>query len=1378
MATWKGPNISNELDNLLIGTSTESGNIGTFCTKNTDNLSNLPKSTQTSQVNFDPNPYGAFNCDMFAVLSKPKTNPLTFRGTTNNDYLYGWQQVDDNKKLCTNWNCENKVEHLCSHDFNNCNVDSPGGLADFMGKPPVISTSEVTIATPATGNITVNLPTVNDMMKSQVHSLKMENGKYIGNYEKPIKITGSENYLKNGFIIDDCECNDKIRVFNELEKDNTGDVLGAISPNIDLESPLVPLASEIWNGNVQTDVFGGIMSTNCDTLSHDYSCIDYIRKLAHTCSWCKNATLWVPSDIPGSETECSTDPNSKQYGNCFGIGPNGKPRLDCVTVTNDEVTSNTGRCPILDRFWKPNETGDCQICDSPFWNYIPGGWQAIVDENHPLHFYAMNAYDKKHQHINDNTNVQNSNENCCKQPNDDEYLNVRVSGVNDPCPLGNNECGSGQTLGGECLHGETTYCGRNTSKGNVITGAFGNQQGMFDIIWDQNECGNLCTNCSVMDWNSLLEDNQVGPGGILDRIKINFGIDPNIEVSNISTCPEIDGRTQNAHLMCKRSKFLTLKGESHEENAELATYWMNGSINENIHDPTATEDARRERTIKAMRCCIGASPGFKTVDKNSPSPDQLDVTERWTRDECPAASVCASSDFCKNLFTEVMTGNNANVKMDLNDFGAAEYPSNFKLENINDTSSSATTEVMENPAWYAKAYCELMGGGKSLSSGVKGVDDDINTLCRKTMYNYCVNPVEVEVNDSEKDKYAFDKYTLPLNIFSEGCYNWFTGKLEKSLPSDYGTRDMALGSSCQKMQIEGWVYPTDPQNSPLIKAFTTTENGDEVITDTSGRKIKINFSPHQGAKENINRSCGCFYTGSNCSGGNCSYYYCGAGENEVIEATGVTEVTETFNNLQKSVNLSGYIDGKSWTKYQNKIAPSWENGLDASNFTCIRSSNPPKGTIFDGSTDTIDGTHGYSGCYKNCNYVNSYDVCWNASPSERKYSTEYENWTCDENDPSGDSCTRYAKDVYGCFGPCPIGQDGLPNCGTEDWFAKPTGDRKPVTPNESKKNNSSILEAADYPQWQNFYSEAGAITEATIPGWGGKLSQQGDGRAAFGACSDAYSVKPYGVSFLAPSGCFINQNTTVNNNGIIVGSINISQFSKCEMEGDLSAFNSSTSQTNSNRHKFLQYMGNVKCQGEDCDIPTNEICIDSETGDNCTWCGSTQNNMVQFSAPDKPNTCCLDPSLVSEENRSDDIQVVGKNISYICWATDENGQKCPAGTVSLSDLEAQCEKPCSEYDQISCEDCQYCSWVGDSCRATCPTAPKEGWADFTLPPTPEPTTEPTSTGEISGSKSGLTSEQSLGIGLGLGIPGLIFIGLLIWYFTKKTKAYNTFKKNP
>jgi len=101
--------------------------------------------------------------------------------------------------------------------------------------------------------------------------------------------------------------------------------------------------------------------------------------------------------------------------------------------------------------------------------------------------------------------------------------------------------------------------------------------------------------------------------------------------------------------------------------------------------------------------------------------------------------------------------------MNLNDFGEISYPSNFKLENIDDSSTTATKDVMENPAWYVKSYCELMGGGKELD-GV-GIDDEINTLCRKTMYNYCTSPVEVMVKESERGKHAFDKYTLPLVPF-------------------------------------------------------------------------------------------------------------------------------------------------------------------------------------------------------------------------------------------------------------------------------------------------------------------------------------------------------------------------------------------------------------------------------------------------------------------------------------------------------------------------------------------------------------------------------------------------------------------------------------
>ncbi len=1370
--TWGGPNISGELSNLLGGVDTQSGNIGTFCHVNEDIPTNLPITNSEKQRQFKPDPYGAFNCDMFAVLKKPGVNPLTFRGTTNDISLPEWQKVDDSNEVCRFYNCDTeKTSTLCSLDNGQCLNSAPGGLADFMGKPKDYEIK---------GGI---------LERYMANQIENSNKSISSEYENPIQIVGEYSYLKNGFIMEGCECDYETNRFNRIGI--PGDPGGIYVDNLDLNTPMLDLPSEIWNGKLERDAVGGLKNHTCETLTDNNSCQTYIKKLAHTCNWCKNANLLVPNDMPGTNNSCVSGPgNIDTFGDCFGTGSNGKSRISCIPIdSNDPSTHTEGRCSV-NRYWKPDETGDCNICDSEFWNYIPGGWKAIVNETDPLHEWAMDAYSNKNQDVKDDQ--------CCKQPAG-KFLKDNLEGfvdtvikdncaIDETCPIG-----SDVYYGDDCTQDSTSYCGRNSATSlNILTNP-------NVVEWPQNSCNELCTKCSIMDWNSVITTDTKGHG-ILNRITDNFDyLNPNNEVSNLQVCPRDIQRSSKAHQMCKRSSNLTLKGKSYEENANLVKWWTEGSFEGKKQN--VSKDELKSRNIKAMRCCLGASPGFKTVDKDSPNPDYLDVTERWTRDECPAGSVCPTSDFCKDLYKEVMTGNNPNITMDLNDFGTPDYPDTFKLENINDSNVSVTKETMENPAWYAKAYCELMGGGKELASGSKGLDDEINTLCRKTMYDYCVNPVEVEVSSQEAEKYALDKYTLPLNIFSEGCYRWFTGGLKDALPSDYGTRDMALGSSCQKMQIDGWIKPTEPQNSPLISAFTTTnDSGDQVITDTSGREIKINFHPHSDGSENISRSCSCFYTGTSCAGGNCSYYYCGAGADfdptniEIDFGVGSQESFGNVDNIfQQTVNLNPYIDGKTWTAYQEREAPAWQggpgSGIDMNNFTCVKTSPTLPGVNVNQGTDAIDNTDGYSGCYRDCNYVNSYDVCWNASPKERKYSTLDENWDCDPDDPGGDSCTRYAEDSYGCFGPCPIGQDGLPNCGTDSWFSEPV-DRKAITPNEGNnqyKNDDEPLKAADYPAWQNFYSNENLV-RAAVPGWG-IVNTKNDNRGSFGMCNsetDTFAIKPYGIKFSGPTSCSVNQSTTVNNNGVIVGSINISQLGECNLEGDLAAFQSDSGQ----RQDFLQYMGSMTCSGSGCDVKENEICINSETGDNCSWCGNNPDTEVA-SSPDKPNTCCLVPDLVPTDRQSDDIQIVGNKVSYICWNTDDLGNTCPPGTVDLNDLEAQCSSPCIDRTQGDCSGCPYCHWSEELgvCRGSCPEAPKEGWNGWTLPPTQGPTqsptqgpTEPPSTNEPSTGGSGSVKEwndytelEKAGIIVGP-IIGFILLILLIVYVIrpaiKNSKSVN------
>lgn len=128
-----------------------------------------------------------------------------------------------------------------------------------------------------------------------------------------------------------------------------------------------------------------------------------------------------------------------------------------------------------------------------------------------------------------------------------------------------------------------------------------------------------------------------------------------------------------------------------------------------------------------------------------------------------------------------------------------------------------TDNEMSNKNLYAKAYCHLMGGG---TQGVgedygMGHDKEIETMCRKTMYNYCLTPVKVTNSEGKEIMY-------PLNIFNDECKDWcslYSNKLSEDkeiLPNQKGVCDMAIGKVCQQLQVDGWINPENWNNSKLL----------------------------------------------------------------------------------------------------------------------------------------------------------------------------------------------------------------------------------------------------------------------------------------------------------------------------------------------------------------------------------------------------------------------------------------------------------------------------------------------------------------------------------------------------------------------------------
>lgn len=1135
---------------------------------------------------------------------------------------------------------------------------------------------------------------------------------------------------------------------------------------------------------------------------------------------------------------------------------------------------NQGSCQTT--FWNPDSTGDCQICDSELWNWIPGGWEAVVDPSHSLHDLALTAYIPKYQDLkqsylcdqtandsnissdvrwsipfcgkdngnNSCTNICSTSQSGCSKMSWDGELGATI-GISNICKPGHKcifVCGKNCNNLDYC-NGDnncTTFC-NETCDSKIWTtdldpgyNLCGTDTGTECIYECNSNCDStstsspnssirMCTTntCEIKWPATITSSSQIYIPTVIDNLVSETGGMSNSVPTE--SCPD---------MLCERNPVLTLRGINEDENNTLVNNWLNGTFDlttihgktTNIQNPIIPDlraygqpDELAKRTIKALRCCLGVQPGFKSSDgganggpKTDADVDPYGGYEIWDLADCPPGTMCPSSDTCKDLFKSVLDGSNQHITMNLNDFGAASYPTDFSLDG--NATSGVSEKILMNPAWYAKAYCELMSGGatKTLST-VMGLDDDVNTLCRKAMYNYCMSPVTVDViNDgnywnaplgattppANNANYSKMSYELPLNIFSQGCNLWFKNELQEVMPSDYGTRNMLLGSACQRLQVDGWINPVAPDQSPILQAFVTN---DGKIKDVNGNVIDLSYvgsataTTGQGSIPTlIANTCNCFLRGSQCqgnTGSNCSYQYCGAGMD--------TEVKIDYGNpkpvirpLNTSVDLTPYtnmtgpgnvpLGDSSWTRYQDPTAPSWKTGLDTTNFTCATGKAPQ------GMTISGDEAGGAGNCFTGCNYVNEYDICWNASPTNRKYSGELlggtTQWNCDftEEFKGINTCDPSKGDSYSCYGDCEHGNvdkngSPYPSCGTQTWFDN-TLNLNPGEIKVKKNRTPGKSDITDDPYWQNFYSgNSTYVSSAHIPGVGTVYNPSRSILSSDPYCNSLSSIKPYNLQFAVSSDCIISQGNIANNQGIITGSIGISNLGSCNISSIFPSGNA--------KMAFLTYMGATDCTGksEVC-WNNNSFCLTDGTttatdgipaGENCMVCGSSSDKNSTV-ASGKPITCCLDPSI----NSDPDYQIansqilsdvtLGKNqvVSYFCAANS-----CPNGSTDLSTLVASCGTKFTNgcqgaTDQDTCEGCDYCKWNNNKCVAACPTAPENGWrqpggiSPSTSPSTSKPTSQPTVKPTTSPSTGGGVVGSSLsGTNIGIIVVGII-LGLL------------------
>jgi hypothetical protein len=545
-------------------------------------------------------------------------------------------------------------------------------------------------------------------------------------------------------------------------------------------------------------------------------------------------------------------------------------------IDKDMCVSNQTRCEFpetvigLDAYrWKPDNTGDCRICDSDFWKQIPGGWQAVVDPDDPLHELAKNAYIPKEQ-------VVDSTKSGCLQGLTEQSGN------------------------------KSTFCGAGT-----------NSEG------DTTACNNLCNDaCGKMDWDTVIPNDEdtiwnekIGSNTVNmptescnEASKNLFGVDA--EGMDL-----FENGNTSSRILCQKNPILTLAGTSDEQNYLFAKSWLQSELRDPKGHVPKDMTILEKKDIEALRCCLGLSPDYITkeykescdlaieqvteyCDDNMYPKDPTSQSCKFAKDkkekdcvtttrwDCPAGSVCSSSKFCKELFAKAMS-NDLSAPFSLHDFGEP-YPVDYSL----DGSTTTSEKEMTNISNYVKTYCEMMSGGSDPGNPSKcGYDKDANINCRKLMYNYCTEPIEIPINpeylvptEEKPIVYSQETYSMPIRIFTEQCQQWCkddgmtkTSGLGNALPNQYGVCDMMMSSSCQRLQADGW-FNKDLINSDTIDladnnfldAFTV--NGE--IISMEGQKYTLS------SDSAIKDSCGCFLMGSQCgvdSGSNCSYFYCGAG---------------------------------------------------------------------------------------------------------------------------------------------------------------------------------------------------------------------------------------------------------------------------------------------------------------------------------------------------------------------------------------------------------------------------------------------------------------------------------------------------------------------
>ena len=788
---------------------------------------------------------------------------------------------------------------------------------------------------------------------------------------------------------------DESSVFERAISDLKDEV--GIDYDVDTSNDYNRISSDIWTGKRPSD--GSLLGKSCNNAYKTYkpadgsdnACSNYIQKWAETCRWCKDTKAITPPDL---YAECTSD-SMCSSNFCFVFGGDtgicmGEKELDC-TICDSKLWDN------IPGGWEAVVDESHRLHDIAKMAYIPKKQSVDTNTNKGGKCDDVNTPSCGQPSVIEKESIPYVFERIT-----DIKWNGNERGENTGWVGGVG--GTDSTLDGEVFHtgcsaDETSFVNAGmwinyNTLGFVVPIPIPGPKPIWTTYiktfdssgyWPNNNASNVCNTCSKSVECNNTEDSDdptqwsSDTKGNSELINKLFNTEDNMYDCEVRDeyYYYINGSSDNstfdsAKLMCERNPLLTGYGLTNnpvedkvtdELNEDVDTYcqgqstassyttaknWIQGKID--LSEFGGDEDYKpytnseiNTHIIEATRCCLGLTPGW-IVGKDEKG-EYISNGSSLKREDCMPATTCPNNKLCKDLFKDTLTGDlphrdaSEEDKKDIKQMESAyfgtDFPENY---NPNGNEDGTTSQQMQNLAYYAKMRCGLLTDG---SDDPDFFDDtETTTLCRKYMYNYGIEPVDVQnfdekSNTNPENSYRLNSYKLPLRVFTDSVYDWCKNKDTDFLPDNKGVCDMLLGSACQQLQVDGWIKPeNDFQNSPLLYTFAKPQldSDGEVIIDNNlpqytWTELDSNIS-HSIDSDRLKNTCSCFLLGSECGANNCSYFYCGAGLDgergprkvsldDWNDSDWAEEDIDENNDLNKDVTIGNYDVGK-WEANINK----------------------------------------------------------------------------------------------------------------------------------------------------------------------------------------------------------------------------------------------------------------------------------------------------------------------------------------------------------------------------------------------------------------------------------------------------------------------------